>query len=633
MPSYVSSILSRWQWIFLVGLCASIFGLRLVSVDRFHLPLVVSLVVFGSICWVACWCWGSFNLKTVIGYAILFRLVLFGIPPSLSDDAYRYVWDGLVQHQELNPYQFTPEEVPQATLKDDITYQRLNSKSYVSVYPPVSQLIFRLGTSWHQPDDFLSYYLIKGILVLAELFAIYFLARVVSTGFVLLYAWNPFVILETAGQSHTESVLLLSLGLVIYLAGKNHARWASIFLAVAGWIKLFPFFFFPFLWRRHGWRSVWPGILMIIFLAIPFAAPYVFSNVMNSLDLYVRSFEFNSGLYYGLKKIMLWITGEDWSKQLGPFLRLIFLGSLPLLYMIDRRKRWSLAQAMLIMTGSYLIFATTVHPWYLLIPLFLCASTQTYGWNWIWLGVCSVGTYLLYANGPYWIFVIGGWAGWTIIALIHNTPKWIQSIMRSRATRKFKSIRPYFPYLGSRDLKVLDLGCAEGYVGELVQNHLNASVTLADIVVMNQTKLPHCLLESDILPWDSKHFDVVLLNYVLHHAKDAEALLSEAMRICRGRVIIVESVYRTPFQHMLLTILDRLANRIRSYGRMNPQEEFLKFRTSSEWRKLFLERKINVLAEFGSGFGPFASAGFVLQSVHDQTEDGFKLKLIQQTTW
>ncbi len=613
MPPYISNILLRWQWVFFVGLCTSIFALGLVSVDRTHLPLVVGLVVFGSICWVVCWRWGRFNLKTIIGYAILFRLALFGIPPSLSDDAYRYVWDGLIQHHGVNPYQYTPEEAPQAKLKDDLTYERLNSKSYVSVYPPVSQLIFRLGTTLHQPDGFLSYYLIKGILVLAELLAIYLLARVVSAGFVLLYAWNPVVILETAAQSHTESLLLLSLGLVIYLVGKNHVRWASIFLAVAGWIKLFPFFFFPFLWRRYGWRSVWPGVLIAVLLSVPFAAPYVLSNVMNSLDLYVRSFEFNSGLYYILKEIMRWITGDDWSKQLGPFLRLIFLGSLPLLYIMDKVKRWSLPQAMLITTGGYLLLTTTVHPWYLLVPLFLFACTQTRGWNWIWLGVCSVGTYLLYADGPYWTFVIAGWTGWAIMALIQNAPNWIQSVMRSGAACKFKNIRPYLPYLGGRSQRVLDLGCAEGYVGESIQNKLGASVTLADVVLMNRTELPHSLLESDLLPWDSNHFDVVLLYYVLHHTKDSEALLREAMRVCRGRVIVVESVYSTVFQYRLLTILDRFANRLRSYGKMNAQEEFLKFRTSREWRELFHKRKVTVLAEFGSGFGPFMSAGFVLQ--------------------
>ncbi|MXW33352.1 MAG: class I SAM-dependent methyltransferase [Rhodothermaceae bacterium] len=601
-----------WQWMFHVGLCTSIFVLGLVSVDRGHLPLVFGLVIFGSVCWILCWRIGKFSLKTVLIYAFLFRLSLIGLPPSLSDDAYRYVWDGVVQHEGINPYKFAPEDASLFDLHQDTAFDRLNSKSFISVYPPVSQLIFWFGTVWHQPDGFLSYYLIKGLLILAELFAVLILARLVSAGFVLLYAWNPVVILETAGQAHTESALLLALILVIYLVQNNHERWASIFLAIGGWIKLFPFLFFPYLWRRYGWDAVWPGAITAILLALPFAAPYVLPNVSGSLDLYARFFEFNSGLYYSLKSVLQWLTGEDWSKQLGPFLRLIFLCSLPVLYTLDLLQRWSMARAMIITTGCYLVLSTTVHPWYLLVPLFLAASLQAHGWHWIWLGVWSVATYLLYVDGPYWIFVIVGWAGWGIAGTLRYAPKWLQSLMRARASKKFKRIRPFFPK-NTGIMTVLDLGCAEGYVGESIQKELGTSVTLADVVPMNQTDLPYFSLKQGPLPWPSKHFDVVLLYHVLHHAKNTEMLLREAMRVCRGRVIVVESVYTTSFQYKLLTILDRLANRLRSFGKMNAQEEDLYFRTSQQWRELFLTNKANMLAEFESNVVLFTSAGFVLQ--------------------
>jgi len=604
---------SIWRWLSHIGLCTSIFALAFVAVDRAHMLLMFALIVYGSICWFLCWRLSGFSVKTILLYSVLFRLALFGLPPSLSDDAYRYVWDGLIQHEGGNPYEFSPEDVPFDDLQEDLMYERLNSKSFISVYPPVSQIIFRLGTEWHEPNSLLSYYLIKGIFILAEMLAVFLLARIVSSGFVLFYAWNPVVIMETAGQAHTESAVLLALVLVIYLTKKSHVRWASVFLSVAGWIKLYPFIFFPFLWRRFGWRSVWPGIVALILLALPYAAPYVLTNVSASLDLYARYFEFNSGLYYSIKAGMQWLTGEDWSKQLGPFLRMIFLCGLPVLYATDKLQKWSLAQAMLITTGCYLVLTTTVHPWYLLIPLFLTASLQTHGWHWIWLSICSMGTYLLYADGPYWVFVIIGWAGWGILGIIHYAPKWMQSVMRLRAQLKLKKIWQFFPKING-PMTVLDLGCAEGYLGERIKNDLGASVQLADITSMNRTKLPHFLLHPGPLPWPSKHFDVVLLYFVLHHAEDAERLLSEAMRICRGRVIIVESIYHTSRQLKYLLILDRLFNRLRSSGKMNAQEKNLHFRTLQEWRSLFLKHKANLLAEFKSGIGPLSTAGFIIQA-------------------
>lgn len=607
--------LTIWQFVAHVGLCAAVLTLGFVAVDRSHILLVFSLVVFGSICWIICWRWGNFNLKAVILYAVLFRLALIGLPPSVSDDAYRYVWDGLVQQNGINPYRLAPEDVIFNELQQEITFNELNSKAHVSVYPPVSQLIFRLGTTWHTRDSLRSYYLIKLIFVLAELLAIFLLARIASSGFVLLYAWNPVVLLETAGQAHTESAVLLALILVLVLARRGYGGWASILLAVAGWIKLLPFLFFPFLWSRFGWRSVWPGIIVAIVLALPFTAPYVMSNVAGSLDLYARFFEFNAGPYYSIKAAMQWFTGDDWSKQIGPFLRLVFLVCLPVVYIVSMRRHWPLAQAMLITTGLYLALATTVHPWYLLIPLFLVASLQTYGWHWVWLGLCSAGTYLLYVDGPYWIFVIVGWLGWGIFGAVRYAPKLLQGAIRWRANQKFRRINPFFP----RDkgtLTVLDLGCAEGYVGNRIRDRLGAQVILADVVAMNRTELPHVLLKRGFLPWSNGHFDIVLLYFVLHHAEDAEKLIREAVRVCGKRVIVVESVYRTSVQLKLLTLLDKLANRLRSHGRMNLQEQALRFRTYQEWSTLFQKCGARSIAEFKTGIGPFAGAGFVLEPQH-----------------
>lgn len=604
--------LTIWQFVAHVGLCAAVLTLGFVAVDRSHIPLIFSLVVFGSICWIICWRWGNFNLKAVILYAVLFRLALVGLPPSVSDDAYRYVWDGLVQQNGINPYRLAPEDVIFNELQQEITFNELNSKAHVSVYPPVSQLIFRLGTTWHTQDSLRSYYLIKLIFVLAELLAIFLLARIASSGFVLLYAWNPVVLLETAGQAHTESAVLLALILVLVLAKRGYGGWASILLAVAGWIKLLPFLFFPFLWSRFGWRSVWPGIIVAVVLAIPFTAPYVVSNVAGSLDLYARFFEFNAGPYYSIKAVMQWFTGDDWSKQIGPFLRLVFLVCLPVVYIVSMRRHWPLAQAMLITTGLYLALATTVHPWYLLIPLFLVASLQTYGWHWVWLGLCSAGTYLLYVDGPYWIFVIAGWLGWGIFGAARYAPKLLQGAIRWRASQKFRRINPFFPRNGGT-LTVLDLGCAEGYVGNCIRDRLGARVLLADVVAMNRTELPHVLLKRGLLPWSNGHFDIVLLYFVLHHAEDAEKLVREAVRVCGKRVIVVESVYRTSVQLKILTVLDKLANRLRSQGRMNLQENALRFRTYQEWSTLFQKCGARSIAEFKTGIGPFAGAGFVLE--------------------
>ena len=600
------------SWLAITGLTAAVLGLSLVAQDRAHLGLLVGLVVGGSLCGLVLWHLDTQTRRSVLFYAVLFRLVLFHLPPSLSDDAFRYVWDGQVQTHGINPYEYAPQDSTLGFLHDAPVYGQINSKAFYSVYPPVSQLVFRGGAQLFRHNWWAAHYTIKLLLVLTELLAVFLLARLVAARHLILYALNPLILLETAGQAHTESVLILLLVLAVLLHRRGRGGLASIALAAAGWVKLIPFVFLPLLWRHYKWRGIWPGLATAAALALPFAAPYVLANTTASLDLYARYFEFNAGLYYAAKEFMRWMTGEDWSKQLGPLLRTIFLIGLPMLYVLDFKLKWSLPKSMLIITGSYLVLTTTVHPWYLVSVIALCIVLQKPAWHWMWLGLCSVGTYLLYAGGPYWTFVVMGWGGWAVLGLVRYGPPLLQQVLRVRAFSKYRHIRAYISNL-SRPLSVLDLGCAEGYVGQQIYTRHNAQVVLADVTDMNKSNLPLTLVAPDRLPWTPGRFDAVILYYVLHHAEHPESVAREALRVCRDRVIIVESVYESTIGLGALKLLDKAANRLRSRGSMNEQERYLQFRKADDWINLFQQFGARVIAQQRSGFGPFRKALFVVQ--------------------
>jgi len=591
----------------------AIFALSILAQDRTQLPVLVAIALGGS--GLLAWFWYRvhFLLRDVLIYAVVFRLALVWLSPSLSDDAFRYIWDGLVLAEGVNPYEFTPEDDVLAVLQGEAVYEVLNSKAFYSVYPPVSQYVFALGSLFYDHGWIASHFAIKGILVLAELIALFLLARLVTARSLMLYAWNPLVLIETAGQGHPESLLLLLLILVIWASRARKGTWACIALAAASWVKLFPLVLFPFLWRRFGWRTVWPSLVALTFLALPFAAAYVPGNVMESLDLYARYFEFNAGLYYGIKEIYFSFTGMDYSKQIGPALRWCFLVGLPLLYVLDWRRRWSLAKAFLVCTGLYLVLSTTVHPWYFLTPLFLMALLDRPVWAWYWVGALSIGTYLLYASGPYWEVVIAGWGGAIVLALIQYRSRIVQSLLRTRAKQKVKFIQPYLPRL-RKPLRFLDLGCGEGYVGERIQQLLSADVMLADIVDMNKAALQHTKYSSGQLPWDNNTFDVVVVYFVLHHAEDPVSVLEEARRVARHRIIVVESVYEGRLSLRLLTVLDKVANRVRNWRIMADQEEHLAFRTAKGWRTVFSEVGLSILAEQARGRFPHIQHLFVLDT-------------------
>jgi alpha-1,6-mannosyltransferase len=563
-------------------------------------PFFVALVMAASLVLAVIVWRGRLSTGWVLGVALVLRLGLAGWPPVLSDDAYRYVWDGMLQAEGINPYRQTPDDASLARHHSDSLYQVLNSTAYHTVYPPVSQVVFFVGGLFYEQGWIVSYYVIKSLLIGFEVGALIILSRLVAAPALALYAWHPLVLIETAGQSHTESAMLFFIAAVLLLSKKGKGGWAGAALAGAGWTKLYPFVFFPFLMIRQGWKTALAGGVVAVALLVPYWHPAFLANIRSSLDLYVQYFEFNAGFYYGVKKLFLLATGEDWSKQLGPAFRALFLVSLAAIIVYDARKMPALSRTLLLTTTVFILFSTTVHPWYLAPVLMLAVLEPRTPWHYHWLASCSIGTYLLYIEGPYWAFVNLAWWGWLVIGLIMYRQHLVEKfflLMRLRATQKAKRILHFLPRKEGRPLRVLDFGAAEGYVGEFIHRRTGAEVTLADVEDLNRTKLQHVRYDGRRLPFDDGVFDAVLLYFVLHHCEDPEHVLNEALRVSSGRVVVVESVYLTEKERKRLVTLDKLANRIRSLGVMRGQEPFLHFRRAEEWKQLGLSSGANWVAE------------------------------------
>ncbi|MDQ3174703.1 MAG: hypothetical protein M3Q91_13520, partial [Acidobacteriota bacterium] len=87
------------------------------------------------------------TLMIVVVFAALFRLSILFAPPFLSDDIYRYVWDGRVQATGVNPYRYIPADEALAPLRDEKIYPRINRRDYAhTIYPPGAQIIYFLAT-------------------------------------------------------------------------------------------------------------------------------------------------------------------------------------------------------------------------------------------------------------------------------------------------------------------------------------------------------------------------------------------------------------------------------------------------------------------------------------------------------
>jgi SAM-dependent methyltransferase len=165
---------------------------------------------------------------------------------------------------------------------------------------------------------------------------------------------------------------------------------------------------------------------------------------------------------------------------------------------------------------------------------------------------------------------------------------------------------------------VLDLGCGDGKVGEMIAKEQSRQVVLADIYEhghISTTDLPFSLIKKNKqLPFRADSFDTTLLLTVLHHSDDPLAVLKEAKRVTRtnGRIIVIESVYGIKAYGKLSREQQRLANIFfdHFYNRIIHYSEFKKnkvnvpynFRTPQDWNKLFSKLDLAVEATIDLGF-------------------------------
>lgn len=354
----------------------------------------------------------KYDISYWVGVGITLRIMLLFSFPNLSDDIYRFYWDGLLSTHGYNPFNHLPGYYIQYhILPENLTpelYAKLNSKEYYTIYPPVLQTIFAVA-AWLFPKSIMGAGIVMKIFLLAgEIGSIVFIRKLLKKfnlpeKNVLLYALNPLIIIEIIGNLHFEGLmiffLLLALwGLVQSPQPKLFRSAGSMAFSIA--TKLLPLMFLPFLIAKLTWRRsviyflVMGMILMVMF--VPLVNHFFLQNFSNSLNLYFRRFEFNASVFYTLQWIGYELEGKNLVKTIGPILAMLTLLIIIILTVIRRNKdRSSLPESWLFAISIYLLNTTTVHPWYITLPVALSVLT-----NWRYPIVWSGAVVLSYSH--YW---------------------------------------------------------------------------------------------------------------------------------------------------------------------------------------------------------------------------------------
>ena len=385
----------------------------------------------------------SGNLKLFTYVAFLFRAVFILSVPNLSQDFYRFIWDGRLILEGLNPYLYTVDslissnQISFAQAQDLYEGMGQLNASHYSNYPPLNQLCFVIAGLFAGKSIIGSVVVLRLLIIAADFGTLYYGRKLLKLLYIeeskiFWYILNPFIIIELTGNLHFEGVMIFFLVWSIYLLFKGKWYWSAIIFALSVSIKLIPLIFLPLLYQwfkneHHFAKNIKPFLssgatirtnfeqkkgngsikkLLIYYLIVamvsailflPFMSTDFFTNYAQTIGLWFEKFEFNASIYYIAREIGYWIYGYNQIAFLGKFFAactILFVAYYS--YIKKMHSTIDFLTAFLLVLSFYYFTSTTIHPWYVATLLFISLFTN-YKFPLIW-SLVIVLSYLAYLN-------------------------------------------------------------------------------------------------------------------------------------------------------------------------------------------------------------------------------------------
>jgi hypothetical protein len=339
-----------------------------------------------------------------IAFAVIFRASILFAPPYLSDDIYRYVWDGRVQAAGINPYRYIPAAPELAQLRDEAIYPKINRRDWAkTIYPPVAQVVFFLTTRISESVTWM-----KTTMLGFELVTIWAIAQLLTLlgrprQLLLLYAWHPLVVWEFAGSGHVDAIAIAFIALAFLVWPKKSDLGAGFTLACATLVKLFPVVLVPAMLKRGRWKiaPIFAATIIIGYLVYLSVGP---TAVFGSLPGYTQE----RGLLRGDQFYTLSLVRNLFGWELPSLAYLIFvmlvMSALGLWVLLRGRSEDYLKHGMALATATTVLFAPHFSWYFCWVVYFLCFTPR------VALFYLTIASFLLYAtwlgDSPAEMFVI-----------------------------------------------------------------------------------------------------------------------------------------------------------------------------------------------------------------------------------
>lgn len=343
-------------------------GAILYAVARFqplksHVPEFIGLMLLAGILYLVgvyivhrfeC---GPAAIFVILGATVVFRLILLPLSPTLSDDIYRYQWEGRVERARINPYTVYPA-MPGLSWAQDPEHPIETGKTTPTVYPPLSEVAFSGAHTVAGYKRLFTAFDLATVALLLPLLA----AAGRPLQYVLIYAWNPAVMIAFAISGHNDSLAILTLvAATFFLIIGRRGALSIMFLALSVLSKLFPVFLLPVFLRRSRWSyaGIFAGIVFLGYL--PFLrAP---GRLFQGLSDFAGNWQGNDSLF------RLFLAAGNSTRQAQLIAGVLVL----LLIAYVLKASMEIFQAALIILAGLLFLSPTAFPWYFtwIVP-FLC---------------------------------------------------------------------------------------------------------------------------------------------------------------------------------------------------------------------------------------------------------------------
>ncbi len=339
--------------------------------------------------------------------AAAMRMLLLAVPATLSQDTLRYRWDGRVVAAGFNPYRLAPDAPELAALRDDL-WEAMPHREVATVYPPLALACFALAAKLPASLLVLKILFSAADLLICALLLALAQRLELPTARVLWYAWNPLVLIETAGMGHLDALAVAGCVAAVYFLVRARCASAGLAASLGILAKLGPLVALP-LWFRHSQRR-WRFLALPLCLIAVAAIPITSGGLPPGLVTYGVSWEFNGPLYEPLWRLIeqsgldTWLAqvldrlkerneNHDFWNLFYPYLYPRLLAKLALAvgmltvvavsWRTRRRLRATVSTVVAatgVLFGGLFILSATVYPWYLLWVLPWAALARQRAW-------------------------------------------------------------------------------------------------------------------------------------------------------------------------------------------------------------------------------------------------------------